>query len=112
MSRQGDGQGRQLPWPSEANSIRRDAASGIPMVSHAGDDRPAKLLRQPGHCGEYLRRRDLTRGLPGDDGAPVLSGQPSGYSLPPARLAAHVRALRRSGWQRWEFRRRFEWPAA
>jgi hypothetical protein len=34
-------------------------------------------------------------------------GQPSTYSLPPAVLAAHIRYLRRSGWQHWEIAERF-----
>jgi hypothetical protein len=40
-------------------------------------------------------------------------GPPSCYSLTAAELARHVRQLRRSGWQRWEVRARFEfWSAA
>jgi len=113
VSRDAEGPGLRPPGPSEdiGGGNQRDVVS---MLPHAGDDRvPAKLLRLPGHCGEYLQRRDLTRGLPGgDDDPPALFGQPSSYSLPAAQLAAHVRALRRSGWQRWEVRRRFEWPAA
>jgi hypothetical protein len=34
-------------------------------------------------------------------------GRPSTYSLPAAALAAHVRELRRAGWQGWEIRVRF-----
>lgn len=35
-------------------------------------------------------------------------GQPSTYSLSPHELAAHVRQLRRQGWQPWEVRARFD----
>jgi hypothetical protein len=46
--------------------------------------------------------------------APVVPlrrfGRPSTYSLSPAELAAHVRQLRRDGWQSWEIRARFDTP--
>ncbi len=40
-------------------------------------------------------------------------GRPSTYSLSPLELAAHIRRLRRAGWQSWEIRARFdtEWAA-
>lgn len=38
-------------------------------------------------------------------------GQPSTYSLSQLELARHVRSLRRQGWQGWEIRQRFTWPA-
>jgi hypothetical protein len=40
----------------------------------------------------------------------ALAGQPapSNYSLTHAELAAHVRQLRRDGWQGWEVRVRFD----
>jgi hypothetical protein len=71
------------------------------------------LLRLPDYCGEYLRRRDVARGLlPGSDD-PARFGRPSSYSLTVLELAVHVRALRRSGWQSWEVRARFDFrPAA
>jgi hypothetical protein len=105
VNQQADGPGRE-PGPSEdiGGGNQRDVVS---MLPHAGDGRvPAKLLRLPGHCGEYLRRRDLARGLPADEAA--LFGQPSNYSLSGAELAAHVRRLRQSGWQGWEVARRFD----
>jgi hypothetical protein len=39
--------------------------------------------------------------------------RPSTYSLSPGELAAHIRWLRRQGWQGWEIRARFdtEWAA-
>jgi hypothetical protein len=33
---------------------------------------------------------------------------PSTYSLPRPELAAHIRQLRRDGWQSWEIRARFD----
>jgi hypothetical protein len=39
-------------------------------------------------------------------------GEPSTYSLAPAELAAHIRQLRRSGWQSWEVRVRFDYRSA
>jgi hypothetical protein len=33
---------------------------------------------------------------------------PSSYSLSHAELAVHIRRLRRSGWQPWEIRARFD----
>jgi hypothetical protein len=41
-----------------------------------------------------------------------LFGQPSTYSLTRAELVAHVRALRRSGWQSWEINARFDLGSA
>jgi hypothetical protein len=40
-------------------------------------------------------------------------GRPSTYSLAPRELAAHIKDLRRQGWQSWEVRARFdmEWAA-
>ena len=38
-------------------------------------------------------------------------GQPSTYSLSRIELARHVRSLRRTGWQTWEVRQRFDWTA-
>jgi hypothetical protein len=35
-------------------------------------------------------------------------GEPSNYSLAPWELAAHIRRLRRQGWQSWEVRVRFD----
>jgi hypothetical protein len=35
-------------------------------------------------------------------------GQPSNYSLAPQELAAHIRRLRRQGWQSWEVVVRFD----
>lgn len=35
-------------------------------------------------------------------------GQPSSYSLSHAELAAHIRQLRRVGWQSWEIVTRFD----
>jgi hypothetical protein len=35
-------------------------------------------------------------------------GQPSSYSLTVPELAAHIRELRRNGWQSWEVRARFD----
>jgi hypothetical protein len=34
--------------------------------------------------------------------------RPSSYSLTHAELAAHIRSLRRQGWQSWEVRVRFD----
>jgi hypothetical protein len=43
----------------------------------------------------------------------AVFGQPSTYSMSPLGLAAHIRALRRAGWQGWEIRARFDfWRAA
>lgn len=40
-------------------------------------------------------------------------GEPSNYSLTRIELARHVRQLRRTGWQSWEIRARFDfWGAA
>jgi len=39
-------------------------------------------------------------------------GQPSNYSLARYELARHVRQLRRSGWQSWEIRVRFDYRSA
>ena len=39
-------------------------------------------------------------------------GQPSNYSLAAHELAAHIRQLRRSGWQSWEIRTRFDYREA
>jgi hypothetical protein len=38
-------------------------------------------------------------------------GQPSSYSLSHAELSAHIRDLRRQGWQGWEINCRFTWAA-
>jgi hypothetical protein len=35
-------------------------------------------------------------------------GQPSSYSLTVPELAAHIRELRRAGWQHWEIAARFD----
>ena len=37
-----------------------------------------------------------------------LIGPPSSYGMTHAQLAAHVRQLRREGWQSWEIRARFD----
>jgi hypothetical protein len=37
---------------------------------------------------------------------------PSTYSLNAAELAAHIRQLRRQGWQSWEIRARFDFMEA
>jgi hypothetical protein len=37
---------------------------------------------------------------------------PSTYSLTAAELAAHIRQLRRQGWQSWEIRARFDFTEA
>jgi hypothetical protein len=37
---------------------------------------------------------------------------PSTYSLTAAELAAHIRHLRRQGWQSWEIRARFDFTEA
>jgi hypothetical protein len=37
---------------------------------------------------------------------------PSTYSLSAAELAAHIRQLRRQGWQSWEIRARFDFTEA
>lgn len=42
------------------------------------------------------------------DGWSQEFGQPSNYSLDPVTLARHVRQLRRSGWQSWEVKVRFD----
>lgn len=70
------------------------------MVTPGDDDDPvaAKLWRLHDHYG-YFARHELGERAP---------GRPSSYSLPPARLAAHVRGLRGSGWQGWEVRARFD----
>ena len=39
-------------------------------------------------------------------------GRPSSYSLPAAELAGHICQLRRSGWQSWEVRARFDFRRA
>ena len=39
-------------------------------------------------------------------------GQPSNYSLAAHELAVHIRQLRRSGWQSWEIRTRFDYREA
>ena len=40
-------------------------------------------------------------------------GQPSSYSLSRLELSRHICELRRSGWQPWEIKVRFDyWPAA
>ena len=62
----------------------------------------ARLWRLHDHCG-YFTRAEL------GERAPV---RPSSYSLPPASLAAHIRQLRRDGWQSWEVRTRFDFREA
>jgi hypothetical protein len=54
-----------------------------------------------------LRRLRDHYGYPTGDGCRRF-GQPSSYSLTAIELAAHVRQLRRSGWQSWEVRVRFD----
>jgi hypothetical protein len=44
--------------------------------------------------------------------AAAVFGQPSTYSLSRAELVAHVRALRRAGWQSWEIHARFDLGSA
>jgi hypothetical protein len=39
-------------------------------------------------------------------------GQPSNYSLAAQELAAHIRLLRRQGWQSWRIRARFDYGEA
>jgi hypothetical protein len=82
MSREADGQGRQLPWPSEAIAPGADA-NGLSIVPYGAVDPRSTQF-----------------------------GRPSSYSLPVAVLAAHVRDLRRSGWQSWEIRARFDFRRA
>jgi hypothetical protein len=48
----------------------------------------------------------------GDGRRPTRFGQPSSYSLSAMELAAHLRQLRRSGWQSWEVRARFDFGTA
>jgi hypothetical protein len=76
---------------------REDRGPGRRFPGPRENDAPgaATVVAMVGHAGDVHR-----------------FGQPSTYSLPAAVLAAHVRELRRSGWQGWEVRRRFEWPAA
>jgi hypothetical protein len=61
----------------------------------------AKLWRLRDHHG-YFTRAELGERAP---------GRPSSYSLPAAHQAAHVRQLRRQGWQSWEVRTRFDFGA-
>jgi hypothetical protein len=42
----------------------------------------------------------------------LAAWQPSTYSLSPWELAAHIRQLRRQGWQLWEIRARFDYGEA
>jgi hypothetical protein len=39
-------------------------------------------------------------------------GRPSSFSLSHAELATHIRSLRRTGWQGWEVRARFDFRGA
>jgi hypothetical protein len=46
-------------------------------------------------------------------GHDVVLGQPSTFSMSTLELAAHIREMRRAGWQGWEIRARFDfWRAA
>jgi len=74
------------------------------MVTPGDDDNPvaAKLWRLHDHHG-YFTRAELGERAP---------GRPSSYSLPAVELAAHVRQLRRDGWQPWEVRVRFDFGRA
>jgi hypothetical protein len=70
-----------------------------------------------GAVSDHLaRRRQAALRLPplGDgnrdplDATALRFGPPSTYSLPAWELAAHIRELRRDGWQGWEVRVRFD----
>lgn len=71
------------------------------VTQQAGDNPVAAKLRR-------LRDR---YGYPTGDGYRRF-GQPSNYSLTHAELAAHIRQLRRDGWQSWEVRTRFDFREA
>ena len=64
-------------------------------------------------CGTSPRRNARVRaGLRAVEAGPEISylaqfGVPSNYSLSRGELAAHIRQLRRDGWQGWEIRARF-----
>jgi hypothetical protein len=42
----------------------------------------------------------------------LAAWRPSRYSLAAHELAAHIRQLRRQGWQSWEIRARFDYGEA
>jgi hypothetical protein len=86
------------------------------------DPRQGPRVATGGHDGgehvsirvQLRRRREAAWSLPPLDGGhrdplDALAAQPqaSDYSLPAVELAAHVRQLRRDGWQGWEVRARF-----
>jgi hypothetical protein len=89
-AREGPGSPHQYP-PSSATGVCSLSAEG----DSAGEAR---------WFGATLYR--VIPRFPSDSRA--VFGQPSNYSLTRAELTAHVRALRRAGWQNWEVRARFD----
>jgi hypothetical protein len=92
---------KERPPGGNSRGSENDAPAGRPsavIVLPGGDDDPvaAKLRRLRDHYG-----------YPTGDGCRRF-GQPSNYSLTAWELAAHVRQLRRDGWQGWEVRTRFD----
>jgi hypothetical protein len=82
VSREADGPGLRLPGPSE--DIRGGYRQDVACIVTDADGIT------------WLRR---------------LAWPPSSYGLTHAQLAAHVRQLRREGWQSWEIRARFDFGA-
>lgn len=110
-------------WPVSHNESRpRRGGSRTPatksaaMVADGGEDTPLTedRLRRNGYllaADEHARqmrtaRIKLDRMLYGDP--PTRFTPASDYSLPAPVLAAHIRQLRRDGWQSWEVRARFD----
>jgi hypothetical protein len=53
-----------------------------------------------------------TASVHGGEVVDLAAWRPSSYSLAAHELAAHIRQLRRQGWQSWEIRARFDYGEA
>jgi hypothetical protein len=108
----------------------RDVSGPVPPQDRPGAESPPSASRYPDSrreaSGPASPPRLLSDGAgqdggPGGPGVPCQSaavielhrfGLPSDYGLTAAELPAHVRQLRRSGWQSWEIRVRFDYREA
>jgi hypothetical protein len=88
------------------------AARDIKAPETALDVPTVPLELAPWRCWRWRARHACGCGRPADcmpnDPGAARFGQPSSYSLSATELAAHVRQLRRQGWQGWEVRQRFD----
>ena len=104
-------------WGPEDDSPPRRSVACI-VTDGADGPQTEDWLRRNGYlpaAAEHARqmrtaRIKLDRLLYGEP--PGRFTPPSDYSLPAVELAAHVRQLRRDGWQSWEVRTRFDFREA